>query len=89
MWIFLSVAPNGTQALLMVLKELERGQKAQFEHIPNLAIADNKRGFTFTPRQNEEIDYNKGIHAMGSCRRVAHVDTDQNFYRLSLSLSIL
>ena len=53
------VAPNGTQALLMVLKELERGQKAQFEHIPNLAVADNKRGFTFTPRQNEEIDYNK------------------------------
>jgi len=47
------VAPNGKQALLMVLKELERGQKAQFEHIPNLAIADNKRGFTFTPRQNE------------------------------------
>jgi len=53
------VAPNGTQSLLMVLKELERGHKAQFEHIPNLAIADNKRGFTFTPRQNEEIDYNK------------------------------
>ena len=53
------VAPNGTQSLLMVLKELERGQKAQFEHIPNLAIADNKRGFTFTPRQNEDIDYNK------------------------------
>jgi p-methyltransferase len=53
------VAPNGTQSFLMVLKELERGQKAQFEHIPNLAIADNKRGFTFTPRQNEVIDYNK------------------------------
>lgn len=53
------VAPDGTQTLLMVLKELERGQKAQFEHIPNLAIADHKRGFTFTPSQNEEIDYNK------------------------------
>jgi radical SAM superfamily enzyme YgiQ (UPF0313 family) len=53
------VAPDGTLSLLMVLKELERGQKAQFEHIPNLAISDNNGDFTFTPRQIEEIDYNK------------------------------
>jgi p-methyltransferase len=55
------VAPDGTQTLLMVLKELERGRKAQFEHIPNLAIADHKGGYTFTPSQNEEIDYNKNF----------------------------
>ena len=53
------VAPDGTQTLLMVLKELERGRKAQFGHIPNLAVADHKGGYTFTPSQNEEVDYNK------------------------------
>jgi p-methyltransferase len=53
------VAPDGTQTLLMVLKELERGRKAQFEDIPNLAIPDNKGGYTFTTSQDEEIDYNK------------------------------
>jgi radical SAM superfamily enzyme YgiQ (UPF0313 family) len=47
--------------LLKVLKELERGKKAQFEYIPNLAVANHKKGFTFTPRQNEMIDYDKDI----------------------------
>jgi radical SAM superfamily enzyme YgiQ (UPF0313 family) len=55
------VASNGTPSLLKVLKELERGKKAQFEYIPNLAVANHKRGFTFTPRQNEMIDYDKDI----------------------------
>lgn len=53
------VAPDGTHTLLMVLKELERGRKAQFEDIPNLAIPDYKNGYTFTTSLNEEIDYNK------------------------------
>ena len=53
------VAPDGTQTLLVVLKELERGRKAQFEHIPNLAIPDHKGGYTFTTSRNEAIDYNK------------------------------
>ena len=53
------VAPDGTQTLLMVLKELERGRKAQFEDIPNLAIPNHKKGYTFTTSQDEEIDYNK------------------------------
>ena len=53
------IAPDGTQTLLIVLKELERGRNAQFEDIPNLAIPDHKRGYTFTTSQNEEIDYNK------------------------------
>ena len=43
----------------MLLKELERGQKADFEHIPNLAFPDGKGGFIFTARHEEEVDYNE------------------------------
>ncbi|MFQ5631613.1 MAG: B12-binding domain-containing radical SAM protein, partial [bacterium] len=54
----LVVSPHGAQPLLMVLKELERGPKADFEAIPNLALSDNKGGYIFTSRQDEEVDYN-------------------------------
>jgi len=38
------VSPHGSQPLLMVLKELERGTQADFTNIPNLALLTSKVG---------------------------------------------
>ena len=56
---FFVASPHGKETLLTLLKELERGQKADFEHIPNLAFPDGKSGFAFTPRCEEKVDYNE------------------------------
>lgn len=54
----LIVAPHGKSSLLEALFELEKGSKASFEHIPNLALPDGKN-FTFTKRNEEQVDYNQ------------------------------
>jgi len=51
-------APHGRESLLMVLKNLESGRKADFNSIPNLVIPDKSGSFTFTKRTIEEVDYN-------------------------------
>ncbi|MCX6235547.1 MAG: radical SAM protein [Bacteroidetes bacterium] len=52
------VSPHGKESLLLVLREIENGHKAGFSYIPNLAFPDYSKGFLFTERKNEEVDYN-------------------------------
>lgn len=54
----LIVAPHGISSLLEVLKELEKGRNASLEQIPNLCLPGDK-GFNFTKREEEEVDYNE------------------------------
>jgi p-methyltransferase len=54
----LVVAQHGRSSLLKILEELEKGQRASFQHIPNLSLPSNK-GFSFTAREEEQVDYNK------------------------------
>jgi anaerobic magnesium-protoporphyrin IX monomethyl ester cyclase len=54
----LVVAPHGKSSLLEVLKELEKGRGASFEHIPNLCIPGDK-GLNFTNREEELVDYDE------------------------------
>ncbi|MCK9399347.1 MAG: radical SAM protein [Bacteroidales bacterium] len=54
----LVVAPHGKSSLLEVLKELEKGSSASFEHIPNLCLPGDN-GFNFTKREEEQVDYDE------------------------------
>jgi len=54
----LVVAPHGKSSLLEVLSMLEKGRKATFEQIPNLALPGT-RGFSFTKREEEQVDYDE------------------------------
>jgi p-methyltransferase len=54
----LVVAPHGISSLLEVLKEIEKGRDASFDHIPNLCLPGNK-GFNFTKQLDEQVDYNE------------------------------
>lgn len=49
----LIVDNHGISSLLNVLSENEKGSKADFGHIPNIAIPDNKGPFYFTKRKRE------------------------------------
>lgn len=51
------ISPHGTASLLAVLKELEKGSKASFDHIPNLFYQNDSR-MVFTERRNETVDIN-------------------------------
>lgn len=53
------VAPHGRESLLMVLEELQKGKKASFENIPNLALPDSSGKYLFSRRKDEEVDYNE------------------------------
>lgn len=53
------VAPHGREALLRVLKEMERGRQADLTSIANLALPDKTGKFIFTPQQDELVDYNE------------------------------
>jgi len=50
------VAPHGKDALLQLLKELEKGSSADILNIPNLAIPEGDR-FHFTKAVTEKVDY--------------------------------
>lgn len=50
-------AQHGRSSLLKVLEELEKGDRASFELIPNLSLP-SKTSFTFTKREEEQVDYN-------------------------------
>ncbi len=52
------IAPHGRETLLRVLQEAERGNRADFTQIPNLAFPDKTEAFVFTANQEEEVDYN-------------------------------
>ncbi len=54
----LVVSQHGKIELLRVLRELERGAKADLSAIPNLAIPDAKGSFFFTNRTQDAADYN-------------------------------
>ena len=54
----LVVDPHGKSSLLEILKELEKGRNASFEHIPNLCLP-GANGFNFTRREEEQVDYNE------------------------------
>lgn len=54
----LVVAPHGISSLLEVLKQLEKGKSASLEQIPNLCLPGDK-GFHFTKRIEEQVDYNE------------------------------
>jgi anaerobic magnesium-protoporphyrin IX monomethyl ester cyclase len=54
----LVVAPHGISSLLEILKELEKGRSASFDHIPNLCLPDG-RDFNFTKQEEEQVDYNE------------------------------
>ena len=54
------VAPHGSNSLLMIIKELEKGNKADFEHIPNLSVPHDN-GFSFTKTVPEKVDYDQDI----------------------------
>lgn len=51
-------APHGRKALLQAVQEAERGRLADFTRIPNLAIPNGDGTFSFTPIEEEEVDYN-------------------------------
>ena len=53
----LVTAQHGRSSLLKILAEIDKGSRASFEHIPNLAIPSTK-GFSFTKREEEQVDYN-------------------------------
>jgi p-methyltransferase len=53
----LVVAQHGRSSLLKVLEEVEKGERASFEDIPNLSLP-SKTGFTFTKQEAEQVDYN-------------------------------
>ncbi len=52
------IAPHGKETLLWVLQEAERGSRADFTHIPNLAFPDKTGTCVFTRFQEEDVDYN-------------------------------
>jgi anaerobic magnesium-protoporphyrin IX monomethyl ester cyclase len=54
----LIIAPHGISSLLEVLKELEKGSKATFDHIPNLCLPGEK-GFNFTKQEEEQVNYDE------------------------------
>jgi p-methyltransferase len=56
----LIVAQHGISSFLEVLKELEKGSKARFDHIPNLCLP-GKNGFVFTKTLSENVDYDTDI----------------------------
>lgn len=51
------VAPHGSSMLLDVLRELEKGSRADYATIPNLALPQGDGEFVFTPRVVEPVDY--------------------------------
>jgi radical SAM superfamily enzyme YgiQ (UPF0313 family) len=52
------VSNHGREMLLRILDEvIEKGQKSNFESIPNLALPDPNGHFYFTRRVEEEINY--------------------------------
>ena len=54
----LVVAPHGISSMLEVLKEIEKGRNASFEHIPNLCLPGDT-GFNFTKQEEEQVDYDE------------------------------
>ena len=54
----LVVAPHGISSLIQVLRVLEKGRGASFEHIPNLCLPAGD-SFYFTKREEEQVDYNE------------------------------
>jgi radical SAM superfamily enzyme YgiQ (UPF0313 family) len=54
----LVVAQHGISSLLQVLKELEKGNRREFAHIPNLCLP-RKQGFSFTNIRDEKVNYDE------------------------------
>jgi p-methyltransferase len=50
-------APHGRDSLLAILKELEKGSRADLHPIPNLVLPLSNRKFHFTGRLKEKVDY--------------------------------
>lgn len=53
----LVVAPHGKSSLLEALLLLEKGSGQSFDHIPNLVLPKGAKGFLFTKREKEQVDY--------------------------------
>jgi radical SAM superfamily enzyme YgiQ (UPF0313 family) len=54
----LVISQHGRASLLEVLKELSKGRKASFDHIPNLCMPESD-GFSFSTIEEEHVDYNE------------------------------
>jgi len=54
----LVVAPHGRSSLLEVLELMEKGSRASFGQVKNLALPGSQ-GFSFTGREEEQVDYNE------------------------------
>ena len=54
----LVVAPHGKSSLLEVLALMEKGSRASFDQVKNLALPGSQ-GFSFTGREEEQVDYNE------------------------------
>lgn len=52
------ISNHGKTELLNVLKELDKGSKANLHAIPNLAIPDTNGNFQFTKIYEEQVDFN-------------------------------
>jgi p-methyltransferase len=52
------ISNHGKKELLNVLKELDKGRKANLHAIPNLAIPDSNGNFQFTKFCEESVDFN-------------------------------
>lgn len=52
------ISNHGKTELLNVLKELDKGSKANLHAIPNLAIPDTNGNFKFTKICEEQVDFN-------------------------------
>jgi anaerobic magnesium-protoporphyrin IX monomethyl ester cyclase len=52
------VAPHGIFSLLEVLKEMEKGSNAKFNHIPNLCLP-GVNGFNFTKQEDEQVNFDE------------------------------
>jgi radical SAM superfamily enzyme YgiQ (UPF0313 family) len=52
-------APHGASSLLMLIKELEKGQNPELKQIPNLIVPKAEGGFTINKRMEELVDFNE------------------------------
>ncbi len=57
----LIVSPHGSSSLFPLLDEFNKGKKAKYADIPNIAIPDKSGIFFFTKHENETVDYNEDI----------------------------
>lgn len=54
-------APHGAEALLAILKELEKGRRRDLACISNLILPVPGKGYMQTARKEEPVDYNEDI----------------------------